>query len=293
MSTAAPPDRTTARRRVAFVGLGRMGRELVAHVLDAGHDVTVWNRTSARAKVAAERGAKCANTLAEAVADAEVVISVLFGPDTVRTVLLADAMLRLGQLWIDITTVAPADAAEFTGWAVEHGVRYVHAPVVGSLGPARSRALGTLLGGAPADVEEATTLTTLWGAERVRRFESPAQAAAAKLVANLAVAVTIQGLVEALRLGRGGGLTTDEVLAVLDGTPLAPIVAVKGHTIRSNVFDDTQFAADALAKDVRLMLDTSLSPLPAVGAALGSLSSAQAAGLGGHDFSVIARRRQG
>lgn len=187
-------------------------------------------------------------------------------------------------------TVAPADAQTFAEWAVEHEVRYVHAPVVGSLVPARSRTLGTLLGGAPADREEALAFTALWGdPERVRMFDSPAKAAAAKLVANLAVAVTMQGLVEALRLGHGGGLSTTEILAGLEGTPLAPIVAVKGQTVRSGAFNPAQFSTDALAKDAALMLGTSAGPLPAVEAALGSLSVARAGGLGDHDFSVIAR----
>lgn len=162
--------------------------------------------------------------------------------------------------------------------------------MVGSLGPARAGTLGVILGGQRSAVDDALAITNLWAdPDRVRRFDSPAKAATAKLVANLAVAVSMQGLIEALRLGHAGGLTTEEVVTGLDKTPLAAITAIKSSTIRAGSFADTQFSANALAKDTRLMLDTSPAALPAVRVAQLSLADAQAAGLGEQDVSVIAR----
>jgi 3-hydroxyisobutyrate dehydrogenase len=282
--------------KIAFLGLGRMGRELVPHLLDAGHDVTVWNRSPAPAAALAERGASAAATAAEAVAGAEVVMTVLFGPDAVREVVL-DGKLPFpdGALWIDVTTVAPADTDEFAQFARANGIPYVHSPVIGSLRPARARALGVLVGGEdPAAVERATAIVSTWaGPDRLRTYGSPAHAALGKLVANLAIAATTQGLIESLRLGRSGGLTAEDVLDLLPITALGPIVAIKGDAIRERAWEDTQFSTNLLAKDALLMLRTSDAPLPALTACLDHLQEAQRAGNGEWDFSVVVATDRG
>jgi 3-hydroxyisobutyrate dehydrogenase len=274
---------------ITFLGLGRMGRELVVHLLNAGHEVTVWNRTASVAADFTQRGAWVASTPKDAVNGADIVVTVLFGPDTVREVVI-DATLPIGgALWIDITSVGPSDASFFTEWAKAHGVRYVHSPVIGSLGLARAGTLGVLLGGEPEDTTAATPIVSLWaGSGRLRVYDTSAKAATAKLVANLTLAVAMQGLVEALRLGHGGGLTTNEVLIALDRTMLSAIKDFKGDTVHGGLFDDTQFSANLLHKDARLMLHTSCAPLPALTTALEALENARRAGRGESDFSVIA-----
>jgi 3-hydroxyisobutyrate dehydrogenase len=276
--------------KIAFLGLGRMGRELAAHLLTDGHDLTVWNRTRSAVEILVNQGAKGASTPAAAVDGAEVVITVLFGPDTVRAVVL-DASLPIeeGALWIDITTVSPADTDSFSEWAKSAGVRYVHSPVIGSLVPARARALGVLVGGDTDAVAAARPVVSTWAAkDRLREYDTSAKAATAKLVANLALAVSMQGFVETLRLGQSGGLTTEEVVQALDLTVLSAIKNAKGENVRSGEFGETQFSAVALAKDTRLMVHSSQDPLPALTAAFESLETAIRAGRGGDDFSVIA-----
>lgn len=281
--------------KIAYLGLGRMGRELATHVVAAGHDVRLWNRTRERAERLAgdSDNAVAAATAAEAVDGAELVITTLFGPDTVRDVVLAGELpFAPGAVWVDITTVAPADAEEFAAWAAEHGVGYAHSPVVGSLGPARERALGVLLGGAAGAIERARPVVSLWAdPDRLRTFDTPAKAAASKLVANLALATTMQAVAEALLLGAGGGLGVEEVLAQLaDRTPLATITQLKGEFVRRGSFEPAQFSADALAKDAGLMLRTTAGPLPSLTAAYAALRAAQGDGHGDSDFSVIADR---
>jgi 3-hydroxyisobutyrate dehydrogenase len=221
---------------------------------------------------------------------AEAVVTMLFGPDTVREVLVDAALpLEKGTLWIDVTTVSPADATAFAEWAKGLGIRYVHSPVVGSLGPARAGSLGVLLGGDTDAVAAAKPIVSLWAdPSRLRFYDTAPKAAVAKLVANLTLAVAMQGFVEALRLGHSGGLSTEEVLTALDLTLLSPIKAAKGEVVRSGLFEDTQFSTELLLKDVRLMSSTSLYPLPAMTAAYESLETARRAGHGGDDFSVIA-----
>jgi 3-hydroxyisobutyrate dehydrogenase len=276
--------------KIAFLGTGRMGRELARHLLDDGHELTVWNRTASAAESLVKNGAHPAENPQAAVGGADAVLTVLFGPDAVREVVIDPPLpIKRGAVWIDITTVSPADATSFTAWAAEHGVHYAHSPVIGSLAPARARALGVLLGGDDEAVAGATPIVSTWAApDRLRVYESAAKAATGKLVANLAVAVAMQGFVEALRLGHSGGMTTDEVITALDRTPLSMIKDLKAANVRDGRFDDTQFSADLLSKDTRLITQTSEYPLPALTAAYEALENARNAGRGDEDFAVIA-----
>lgn len=278
---------------IAFLGLGRMGRELVPHLIDAGHRVTVWNRSPEAAETIGRRGARVARTATDAVAEVDAVVSVLFGPEAVReTITEAGLPWRPDTLWIDVTTVSPADATEFAEWASAAGIRYVAAPVVGSLAPARAGTLAVLVGGEHAAARDAKRIVGLWAdQEKLRTFDTPAAATAAKLVANLALAVSMETLSEALRLGRAAGLSDDDVLATLSLTAIAPLAAQKGALVTAGDFDDAQFTAEALAKDARLMLATSDVPLPAVALVAAELQRAIEAGHGDKDFSVIARDR--
>nr|NLI49914.1 NAD(P)-dependent oxidoreductase [Propionibacterium sp.] len=275
---------------IAFLGTGRMGTELALHLL-ASHRLTVWNRTPGRTARLEAAGASVATTVADAVRGQPVVVTALFGPETVREVVTAPNALEPGTLWLDATTVSPADAAEFAAWAEAAGVRYVHTPVVGTLGPARNGALGVYVGGTDAAARaEAEDIVRPWAdPTRLHQVDSAPQAAAAKLLANLALAVSMQGLVEALRLGHAQGFSTERVLDLLDRTGLAFPATMKRTQVTTGVFDDAHFTADALAKDIRLMLRSTPDPLPATTVALESFVRAQRAGQGDWDISVIAQ----
>lgn len=274
---------------LAFLGLGHMGSILAGHLVADGEAVIVWNRSPERADDLAAQGASVAATAAEAVANADVVISALFGPDAVRDVVLRGALpFEPHALWIDITTVAPHDTEEFAEWARDNDVRYVAAPVIGSLVPAANRALGTALGGPPDALAEAEPIVGRWTATgRLATYDSPAKAALAKLIANLGIAVASQGIVEALRLGHGGGMTTQETLGALAGTALEKQASLKADLLSSQDFSATQFSTDLLAKDIRLMIATAAKALPAATIMLDALENAQARGRGGDDFGVI------
>ena len=255
-----------------------MGRILRDHLVEDGHDVRAWTRSTGTP-----------DELREAVAGAETIVTVLFGPDAVReTVVEGGLPIERGALWVDVTTVAPADASAFGAWAVDRGVDYVHSPVVGSLEPARRRALGVFLGGEAGAVSRAREVVRWGDPQKVREFDTPAEAATAKLIANLALGIAMEGVVEALRLGRSNGLDTARVLDTLGLTMLAGFAAVKGPLVAADSFADTQFSADLLAKDSRLMLASSGSGLPAVEALLRRLEAASAAGRGDEDFAVVA-----
>lgn len=271
--------------KIAFLGTGRMGTELARHLLD-DHDVVVWNRTAERAQPLVDAGATLASSPSEAVASADIVVSSLFGPDNVREVIVEPGLIPDGVTWIDTTTVSPDDARSFAE-AVDS---YVHAPVVGSLGPARDRQLGTYVG-TPADDrrEQAMSLVEAWAApEKLIGVETAATAATGKLLANLALAVTAEGLLEALYLGESEGLDSEVVLEMLDITGLAFMKNMKGPFVTGERDTDPgDFTVDALCKDSKLMERTSTKPLPAVAAAIERFEEQQEIGHGDQDFSSI------
>ena len=281
--------------KLAFLGLGRMGRELVAHILaDGGYEVTVWNRTRDKAADAVAAGAVLADTPADAVRDAETVVTCLFGPAAVQAVIL-DGQLPWAPhaLWMDITTVGPEVARQCAEWAAAQGLAYVQAPVLGSLGPAKAGQLGVLIGGSDAAARaQARAVSSLWAdPDRVVEYDEAALAAAGKLVVNYGLAVGMQALMEACRLGVAGGLTPSQAVALagLPKTPLSVIAGMKGQALLSGDYADTQFSTNLLAKDVRLMLDTAAGvDLPALAVAQESLEAAQAGGRGEDDFSAMA-----
>src|SRR3954466_4424834 len=155
--------------RVAFLGLGGMGVRMARHVLDAGHELVVWNRTPGKAGELVAAGAREAKTPGDATAGADIAVLMLFGRDGVREVL--PDIARDGLLVIDSTTIGPAAAHEFGRLCKDKGARYVDAPVAGSLEPAASGTLGVLAGCDEADWSEAEKLLHLWGdPAKVRRI---------------------------------------------------------------------------------------------------------------------------
>ncbi|MGO2652641.1 NAD(P)-dependent oxidoreductase [Corynebacterium casei] len=271
--------------KIAFLGTGRMGSELARYVKKS-HDVTVWNRTAERAQPLVDEGATLADSPAAAVEGAEVIITSLFGPDDIREVVIGQDLIPAGITWIDTTTVSPEAAREFAD-AVES---YVHAPVVGSLIPARNGELGVYVG-TPDDArrEVALDIARPWAGEnKLIGVDSAAKAATGKLLANLALSVTAQGVLEALNLGESEGLAQEEVLKMLDITGLAFMKNMKAPFILGE--RDTapgDFTVDALCKDSKLMVDTADQELPAVQAAIKNFERQQELGHGDEDFSSI------
>ena len=263
--------------RVAFLGLGRMGVLMAGHVLSAGHDLVVWNRTPGRAHELVGRGASEADTAAEAVRDADVVVLMLFGPDSVREVLPEVAgAAAFGTLVIDGTTIGPEAAQEFAALVANSGLRYVDAPVAGSTGPAAEGTLGVLVGGSQQDYQDALPLLHLWGApEKVRRVGQVGSGSALKLCVNQGLGVMAAGLGESLRLGARLGLDRDVLLDVLSATAYGWYLGQKRPMLAAGDFSGTTFSLDLMAKDLELAVAAGAA-LPVTAACLDAARAALA-----------------
>jgi 3-hydroxyisobutyrate dehydrogenase len=275
--------------RVAFLGLGRMGVLMARHVLDAGHRLTVWNRTPGRAGDLLAAGAQEATSPAQAVREADAAVLMLFGPDSVRQVL--PQVLRPGLIVVDSTTVGPQAAREFGRLADDVGARYADAPVAGSLGPAREGTLGVLAGAREQDWPDVEPLLHLWGDPgKVRRVGPVGAGSALKLCVNQGIGVLAAGLGETLRLGRDLGLDRAALLDVLGASAYGCTLQQKRSMVDADDYTGTQFSLDLLAKDLALALEAGGRdgpPLAVTAAALQQVRSALEAGHAGEDYAAV------
>ena len=276
--------------KVAFLGLGRMGVLMARHVLTAGHDLTVWNRTPGRAGPLVSGGAAEARTVADAVSGADVVVLMLFGPDSVREV-LADVLPAAapGTLVVDATTIGPAAARELGATCRSAGLRYADCPVAGSTGPAEAGTLGVLAGCDEADWADLEPLLQLWGdPARVRRVGGVGSGSALKLVVNQGIGVLAAGLGEALALATQLGLERDQVLDVLGMAAYGWTLGQKRSMVEAGDYSDTQFSLDLLAKDLDLAVACAGdAELAVTRAALTEARSALDAGHSGEDYAAL------
>ncbi|MFE5026718.1 NAD(P)-dependent oxidoreductase [Streptomyces sp. NPDC056656] len=248
--------------KIAFLGLGHMGAPMARHLLDAGHPLTVWNRTPAKAAPLVERGAVLADTPADAVRDADVVITMLATPDAVSEV--ADAIapeLRPGTYWAEMSTIGP-DAVRQLAARLGAGVTLVDAPVMGSTDKAEAGELGILAGG---DADRIEGVLAYFGT--VTRTGEPGSGAALKLVVNTAVIGSVGLVAEAMALADALGLPEDVAKGALAAGPL-------GGAVARAFAQGVHFGSDLAVKDIALATET--TELPVMEAVLGHFKQAAA-----------------
>lgn len=275
---------------VAFLGMGRMGRLMASHIIDAGHDLTIWNRTPGKAGELTSRGAREATTVAEAVTGADAIVLMLFGGDSVHEVLgqIGDAATD-GTLVIDSTSNGPEAARRLGGEANSLGLRYVDAPVAGSLPPAKDGVLTIFVGGSDEDFQDARPLLELWGdPEKVRHLGPVGAGNALKAVVNQCLGLAMAGVGEALQLASDLSLDTTVVLDALEAGPFGWSIKQKRKMLDSGDFSATTFSLDLMAKDLTVALDNAAGKMPLTEAALGRAKAAVDAGHGDEDYASMA-----
>ncbi|MCU0869134.1 MAG: NAD(P)-dependent oxidoreductase [Burkholderiales bacterium] len=247
--------------KVAFLGLGVMGDPMAGHLQKkGGHDVTVWNRTSAKAeRWAAQYGGTMATTAREAVAGATLVAMCLGNDDDVRSVVYGDAGalagMAKGAVLVDHTTASAELARELHARCAAVGVGFVDAPVSGGQAGAVNGALGIMCGGTEADFEAAKPVLDVY-AKSCLRIGAPGAGQLCKMVNQICIAGVLQGLAEALVFGKRAGLDLEQVIGVISkGAAQSWQMENRWKAIDANAFDGFGFAVDWMRKDLGICLD--------------------------------------
>jgi 3-hydroxyisobutyrate dehydrogenase len=206
--------------RIAWIGTGVMGASMCGHLLDAGHPMTVFSRTEAKAQPLVARGAKWAATPREAAAGADVIVTMVGLPADVRAVYFgADGVLagaRDGAITIDMTSTSPTLAKEIDQAARAKGVATLDAPVSGGDVGARNATLSIMVGGDQATFESAKPILDRMGKTVIH--QGPAGAGQhTKLCNQLVIAGTMIGVCESLLYGRRAGLDLETMLQSISG----------------------------------------------------------------------------
>lgn len=275
--------------KVGFLGLGLMGEPMARRMVDAGHDVAVWNRTASRADALAAAGAAVASTPAEAAAGREVVVTMLTDRDALEAVLFgpegAAAALGPGSMLVDMSTVGP-DAVPDVAARLPEGVAMLDAPVTGSTPRAEAGELNIMAGGSEEAYERARPLLEVLG--KPRRVGPLGAGASLKLVLNSTLGAVLTGIGEALAVGDALGLDRAAVLDALEGSYLGAMVQTKRSMLDSGEFPP-QFKLSLAAKDLRLVDAAAAAAgrsLPGVGVALAAFEGAERAGRGDEDYAA-------
>jgi 3-hydroxyisobutyrate dehydrogenase-like beta-hydroxyacid dehydrogenase len=280
--------------RVAFLGLGRMGVPMAARVAAAGHELTVWNRTPRPAAVPPE--ARSAPSAAEAVAGAEVVITMLADADALAAVLVGSAGLlagaRKGAVLVDMGTIGPFAARATADRCRAAGVLFLDAPVSGSVAAARTGTLLAMVGGEAGALARADPVLAAV-AERRLHLGPVGAGATMKLAINLMLAVTNEAIAEVLAFARRAGIEPADAYEVLAASAVGSrYVDYKRQAFLEPDGVPVAFSIDLMRKDMSLALALAGelgAPTPAGRAAAEVLDRAAASGLGGDDLSAITR----
>ena len=249
----------TAPRRAAFLGLGVMGHPMAGHLVRAGHQVTVYNRTASKAQAwAAEHGGQWAPTPREAVAGAEFVFACVGNDDDLRAVVLGEqgafAGMAAGAVFVDHTTASAEVARELHAAAGPLGLHFVDAPVSGGQAGAVNGALTVMCGGEQAAFDAMRPVALAY-ARAVTRVGDSGAGQLAKMVNQVAIAGLVQGLAEAVAFGQRAGLDMPLVLDVIgQGAAQSWQMDHRGKTMVADQFD-FGFAVDWMRKDLGLVLD--------------------------------------
>ena len=249
----------TPPRKVAFLGLGVMGGPMAGHLAAAGHQVTVYNRTAAKAQAWVDKhGGRAATTPRAAAEGAEFVFSCVGNDADLRSVAVGDdgafAGMARGAVFIDNTTASADVARELHGVATSRGLHFIDAPVSGGEAGAINGLLTVMCGG-DAEPFEAMKPVAMAYAKAVTRLGDSGSGQLAKMVNQICIAGIVQGLSEAVAFGARAGLDMAAVLDVIGkGAAQSWQMDNRGKTMVQDKFD-FGFAVDWMRKDLGLVLD--------------------------------------
>jgi 3-hydroxyisobutyrate dehydrogenase len=288
MSDTSNIDNTAIR--VAVLGTGTMGAAMARSLLRSRFNVTVWNRSPEKTKPLVEAGARFAPDPAEAVRDADIVLTMLFDTNAVLNV--ASEFLpavRVGTIWMQSSTIGGDGIRKVAAAAVSSQIPVVDAPVLGTKDPAEKGLLTVLVSGERAAVAALAPVFDAVGSRTIVVSDRLGSASDLKLVCNAWVASLTAGTAQSIALARDFGLEpTGFINAITGSASDSPYVHIKGDLILTGK-RAPQFALDALLKDLRLAQTTAgpSNPTPYLDALEDLYSTASDDGHGGEDVAWV------
>jgi 3-hydroxyisobutyrate dehydrogenase len=247
--------------KVAFIGLGVMGYPMARHLATkGGHDLTVYNRTSAKAdKWVAEHGGRRADTPRQAAEGCEFVFSCVGNDDDLRSIALGDdgalAGMRAGAIYIDNTTASSAVAEELGAEAQRRGLGFLDAPVSGGQAGAENGQLTVMVGGDQATFDRARPVIDAY-AKMVGLMGPTGAGQLTKMVNQICIAGLVQGLSEGVHFAKKAGLDIEKVIGVISkGAAQSWQMENRYKTMNEGKFD-FGFAVEWMRKDLSICLDT-------------------------------------
>ena len=282
---------------IAFLGLGVMGAPMAGHLVAAGHEVRVWNRTRARADDwAASNDGTVARTAGEAARGAGFVMACVGNDDDLRAVCTgADGAfegMAEGAIFVDHTTVSAMVTREMADAAGARGAAFVDAPVSGGQAGAENGVLSIMCGGPQAAFDAAEPIMAAYG-RTVRRIGDTGAGQTAKMVNQIAIAGLLQGLSEALRFAEAAGLDGRAVVEVIRGGAAGSWQMENRHETMLDGAFEHGFAVDWMRKDLAICLATADeigAPLPNTALIDQYYADVQAMGGGRWDTSSLIER---
>ena len=283
--------------KVGFIGLGNMGSAIARNLIKAGLDLTVYNRTQTRAEPFASLGARIAETPSEAVADAEVLITMLADDAAVEAVIFApgDAIQALpaGALHISMSTISVGLSRRLAGSHREKRQHYIAATVLGRPDAAAAAKLFIIAAGPDEQIKRCRPLFDALGQKTFMAGEEAHAANVIKLATNFLLTTVIESLGEAFAFGRKFGVDPHAFLEILtDSVFTAPVYQIYGSMIALDKFEPAGFKLPLGFKDNRLLLsaaDEAAVPMPMASVVHDRFVAALAQGLGESDWAAIAR----
>ncbi|NNU79946.1 NAD(P)-dependent oxidoreductase [Halovulum dunhuangense] len=246
--------------KVAFLGLGVMGYPMAGHLKAKGHEVTVYNRTTAKAeKWAAQHGGAFAETPREAAEGCDFVMSCVGNDDDLRSVIFGEngalAGMKAGAVLVDHTTASAQVAREIAAAAADKGLGFVDAPVSGGQAGAENGQLAIMCGGTEDAFDKAKPVMDAY-AKATIRFGEAGAGQLTKMVNQICIAGIVQGISEGLHFATAAGLDAKQVAAlVAQGAGGSWQLSNRAETMVDGKFD-FGFAVDWMRKDLGISLDT-------------------------------------
>jgi 3-hydroxyisobutyrate dehydrogenase-like beta-hydroxyacid dehydrogenase len=279
--------------KVAFVGLGAMGSAMCRRLLAAGHPVTGYNRTRAKAEALAALGLTVADSARAAVEDAEVVLSMVTDSEALRDVALRPdgilAGLGRGAVWAEMSTVSP-DVTRMLGERVAgRGAAILDAPVSGSTVTVAQGQLSFIVGGDPAALERVRPYLLAIG-PTITHVGALGLAVTMKIAINLGLAVQMLAFSESVLLAEKSGIPRERAVeALLKSVTASPVLKYRGPFVL-DMPAEALFKVPLMQKDLRLALELGRAvgvPLPSTGLTHELLTAARGLGLAEKDFAAI------